>query len=415
MRCILKYKTVLIVVIIVFLLNIFGCSKKQESKKEEKSKLNFYINIDDEYSLKEVNFIINEFQNANKNVDVKFEGGIGDRKLVNNEENSIEKSDIIFASRNKMIDMKKKGLLANLSDKYDENNIKERYYNIIGAYGRIGEEYYGIGLMPYSIEFLYNKDALRKLNISFPSNVNEWIKILNICKDNGVQVPVVINKEIEIENVVGSIIINSNVNMENITEMYDSGLNQYSKVINMQRAFNIIYEFVRNGYFNNSIFRNGDENDIDRFLKGEIPLIIASSYYHNKFNESNIGIIKEYTNSNNTFTHNIPVIVDPLLCVSEKNSNSIEVNNFIKFVLSDEFQNKLVNLGYITGNKKANREFTSLNNIIVEHINNASSSSILFIYNMPKKITKNIASAIAEILKGRYTGKEWYEILKNTY
>ncbi|KYH30512.1 hypothetical protein CLTEP_26000 [Clostridium tepidiprofundi DSM 19306] len=413
MKCTLKYKTVLIIVIIVFSLNIFGCSKKQESKKEEKSKLNVYINIDDEYSLKEVNFIINEFQNANENVDVKFTGGIGDRKLVNNEENLIERSDIIFASRNKMIDMKKKGLLANLSDKYDENQIKERYYNVIGAYGRIGEEYYGIGLMPYSIEFLYNKDALRKLNISFPSNVDEWIKILKIYKDNGVQVPIVMNKEMEIENVIGSIIINSNVNMENITGMYDSGFNQYSKVTNMQRAFNIIHEFVRNGYFNNSIFINGDEKDIDRFLKGEFPLIISSSYYHNKFNESNIGIVREYYN--NTLVCNIPVIVEPLLCVSEKNSNSIEVNNFIKFVLSDEFQNKLVNLGYITGNKKANREFTSLNKIIVEHINNASSSSILFTYNMPKKINKNIAHSIAEILKGRYTGKEWYEILKNTY
>ncbi len=58
--------------------------------------------------------------------------------------------DVIFTNRNTLIELSKKGVLSDLQDTYEENNISDRYYDIMGSYGRVGDKYYGIGVVPYS-------------------------------------------------------------------------------------------------------------------------------------------------------------------------------------------------------------------------------------------------------------------------
>ncbi len=67
-----------------------------------------------------------------------------------------------------MIKLSQKGLLNNMETSYEKNNITKDYYNVFNSYGRFKDKYYGLSIIPCTIEVLYNTDALKKLNIEEP-------------------------------------------------------------------------------------------------------------------------------------------------------------------------------------------------------------------------------------------------------
>ncbi len=54
---------------------------------------------------------------------------------------------------------------------YEKNNITKDYYNVFNSYGRFKDKYYGLPIIPYTIEVLYNTEALNKLKIEEPKNI----------------------------------------------------------------------------------------------------------------------------------------------------------------------------------------------------------------------------------------------------
>jgi ABC-type glycerol-3-phosphate transport system substrate-binding protein len=389
-----------------------GC-KQQKSSEDKKSKLNISMDIRDKYSVGIINLLIKEFENENKNIEISFTNALGGEADVLEQISKGIQTDIIFTSRNNMIELYKKGFIKELSDVYKENKINERYYNIVNSYGRIKENYYGVGIIPYSIEFLYNKRALNKFGINYPNNISEWGQILKTVEQKNIKVPVLLTEDIDINSGLMSLLLNSKVSVEELGEKYNRSVEEYKNIQGMQSSFDEINKLVSEGYFSDDTFEGGNENSIIRFINGDTPLMVCMSYYSGKFNENEIGIIDDFT-LKDSYRANIPVIVNSLMCISINNKNKEEANKFVEFIFSDETQKKLSQLGYITGNKNANIEFASINKIMVQHLYNANDSSIIFVYNLPKGIYKQIPSMINNITQGEYTGHEWMTIIENT-
>ncbi|KAJ51347.1 ABC-type glycerol-3-phosphate transport system substrate-binding protein [Clostridium tetanomorphum] len=404
-----KYITFIIILIIMF--NLTACNKKDEASNKEK-KLSIYVDIKDTHSLNIIKFIMDEYKKENPKTNIIINNAMGSNTLEDISKGNA--GDIIFTSRNKMIELQKKGLLSDLASYYDKNKLNDRYYNVINSYGRYSDKFYGIGLIPYTIEIAYNKEMINKLNIKEPTNIKYIEDVLKSINKNSVKVPVVLTDDIDINNAISALIMSNKKNIYNIDNMYNGSKEAYKGKKEFQSIFDSIQSLYKKGIISKNTFEIGNENTIKKFVNGDIPIIVTISYYYKELNEKHIGLVEDY-NSIASFKGNVPVIVNTLLCVPINSERGEEVNDFIKFTFDDKTQKKLLEKGFITGSKKVNDKLKGIGKIISKHLSESNENSILFMYNIPEKFYIAMSSKIQNILSGSYNGKEWHNIVEEVF
>ena len=404
--------SVLIVLSMVFSLS--ACKSDKKEKSEKQKKLNIFLDTTDVYSSNVIKFLIDDFKKNNPDVEVKLNDVLGSKSDIMETINLGTEIDVIFTNRNTLIELSKKGVLSDLQSIYEKEVIGDRYYDVMGSYGRIGDKYYGIGVLPYSIELLYNKANLEKLKIPKPTNLEEWLNVLKQINGKGIKTPVVLTEDVDVNGFLFSLIASKIINNHDIEENYDSGEKSYKKVKGMQEIFNQFNSLIKDKGIAKNSFELGNEQSINSFNNGDSPLLACISYYNSKLNGSNIGIIGNYDNNSN-YGSNVPIIINSLLSIPLNAKNGDNANEFIKYIYSDEVQARIVQKGIISGNKIANNKVSGIGKIMVQHIYKANDNSVLILYNFPDKIKNNVLLAMRRILDGVYSHKEWEEILKESY
>jgi raffinose/stachyose/melibiose transport system substrate-binding protein len=402
-----------IILVLILLVSVSGCSMFQKEKSEKK-KLNIFMDKTDQYSSSVIKLLVDNFKTDNPKVEIKLNDVLEAKGNIMETINIGTEIDVIFTNRNTIIELSKKGVLSDLQSTYEKMNIKNRYYDIISSYGRVGDAYYGIGVVPYSIELFYNKDYLKKLQISNPANLEEWLNVLKEINGKGIKTPVVLTEDVDVNAFLFSLIASKTINIHDIEENYDSGEESYLKLKDMQGVFKEFDSLTKGSGITRNSFEMGGEQSINSFNNGDYPLFISNSYYNYKLNGSSIGVIGDY-NSNSKYGSNLPIIINSLLSVPVNAKNGDVVNEFIKYIYGDEVQAKIVQKGIISGNKLANNKITGISKIMVEHIHKANDNSILILYNLPERIRNGVLLALRKILDGGYTGNEWEDIIKDYY
>jgi raffinose/stachyose/melibiose transport system substrate-binding protein len=401
-------KIISIIICFAMLFGLVGC-KNRESSLPPKS-LNIYVDSKDRYSMDVLKTVVDEYTKEKPDVKVNINYSLGDKIESDIGKDNI---DIIVTTRDKLIRLSGKGLLSELSADYEKNKISDRFYPSVNAYGRVGDKYYGIPLVPYTIEIFNNTDNLSKLNITTPKNIKDLLHVVKVLNSHSIKVPVVQNQDITLNEALFSIVFSNSVDIQKLENNYDSGANAYKALKEMQLPFDNLNKIVREGYINSSTFENASDNIVESFNNGTIPILVAFSYN----NVDNLGglasIIDDYTFS--SIKVSAPEVVNAILCVPMNNSNSKEIDEFIKFVYDDKNQTKLTKLGYITGSLSANKTLTGFKSIEASHLEKNSEQSRLYVYAIPDKVRSGIASKIEQIIKGNYNGKEWDDIIDGAY
>ncbi|MBZ9688971.1 ABC transporter substrate-binding protein [Clostridium estertheticum] len=399
---------------IIVLIMVFTLSACKSNKSENQKKLNIFLDTTDKYSSNVIKFLIEDFKKANPNVEIKLNDVLGDKSDIMESINLGTEIDVIFTNRNTLIELSKKGVLSDMKSVYEKVAISDRYYDIVGSYGRVGDKYYGIGVVPYSIELLYNKVNLEKLKISYPKNLEQWLEVLKQINGKGIKTPVVLTEEIDANGFLFSLIASKVVNIHDLEESYDSGEESYKKMKVMQEIFDKFNLLTKSSGIDKEPFESGNEQSIISFNNGDAPLLACISYYNSKLNGTNIGIIEDYDDNSN-YGSNMPIIINSLVCLPINAKNGDNANAFIKYIYSDEVQGRLVQKGIISGNKIANNKISGMGKIMVQHMFKANDNSILIFSNLPDKIKNNVLLALKRIIAGGYNSKEWEEILKESY
>lgn len=413
-----RFKTIpklcsfLVVLIMVFSLS--ACKSDKKEKSENQKKINIFMDTTDEHSSRVIKFLIDDFKKNNTDVEIKLNDVLGGKSNILETINIGTEIDLIFTNRNTIIELSKKGVLSDLEGTYKKETISERYYDIMCSYGRVGDKYYGIGVVPYSIELLYNKDYLKKLKISYPNNLEQWLKVLKQINGKGIKTPVVLNDDMDVNSFLFSLIASKAINIHELEENYDGGEECYKKMKDVQEIFNEFNSLAKGSGININSFELGIEQSINNFSNGDSPLLIGISYYNSKLTGSSIGIIEDYDN-NSSYGSNVPIIINSLLATPVNAKNMDTANDFIKYIYSDEVQGRLVQSGIISGNKLSNNKITGTSKIMVQHMYKANDNSILILYNLPNKIKDSVILATRRILNGEFSSKEWDEILKECY
>ncbi|MGO5073904.1 ABC transporter substrate-binding protein [Clostridium sporogenes] len=410
----MKFKKIIcLILILIFPITFVSCKKENKTNNKE---LNMYIDIKDENSLNILKIIMEEYKKSNEDVKININNALGSNV---EEELKKEKSpDLIFVSRNEMIKLSQKGLLDNMETSYEKNNITKDYYNVFNSYGRFKDKYYGLPIIPYTIEVLYNTEALNKLKIEEPKNINDIKNVMKKLKTSSTKVPVMLTNDLDINSVIFSIISNNITNSMELENIYNKEKKEYQNLKNMQEPFNIINNMVKDNALDENSFEEGKEVTLEKFNNGDIPIIISTSYYNNQIKNPNIKSVKQLYNVDK-LNNTEPVIINSIMCLPLKAKNSEEANNFIDFTFSEKTQKYLLKKGFVTGNKKINKEkegeLTKLNKTTVEKLSNLNENSILILYNLPNTFKSSISASIDKILNNEYTGKEWNKIVEDNF
>lgn len=399
---------------ILVLINIFGCANKSKTEKsgDQKKKIKVYLDVKDKYSQSIFKLILDEYKKENKDIEIDISSPLESQKI----DDDIVKggaADLILTSRNKMIDLSKKGLLADLSTFYTKNKISDKFYNIISTYGRFGDRYYGVGLMPYSLEILYSPQGLAKLGLTPPKNIVELVPVLKKISESNIKIPVVLPEDVDIYNAMASVLYSNMSDINKLEKAYDTDKQTYKEIGDVQALFAEINRLSKLGTFNKDTFELGSENSVNGLISGDIPLIGCISYFSKNIKDTPVGLIERYDVS--ATKENIPVIVNALLCTPANTKNEESVTSLMEYIFSEKTQKKLATEGFVTANKEANGNLVGSNKIIDEHLSQANSNSILYIYNFPEKFKSKFEGRISKIMSGKYTGNEWNEILDELY
>ncbi|MGH4123033.1 MAG: ABC transporter substrate-binding protein [Clostridium sp.] len=399
---------------IIILIMIFTLSACKSDKSEKQKKINIFLDTTDKYSSSVIKFLIEDFKKTNPDTEIKLNDVLGDKSDIMESINLGTEIDLLFTNRNTLIELSKKGVLSDMKSVYEKLGISEKYYDIVGSYGRVGDKYYGIGVVPYSIELLYNKANLEKLKITNPKNLEQWLNVLKQINGKGIKTPIVLTEDMDTNGLLFSLIANKVVNMHDLEESYDSGIESYKKIKAMQEIFNQFNSLTKSSGIAKGSFELGNEQSIINFNNGDAALLACISYYNSKLNGTNIGIIGDYDNNSN-YGSNMPIIINSLVGIPLNAKNGDNANAFIKYIYSDEVQARIVQKGIISGNKIANNKVSGIGKIMVQHMYKANDNSIFILYNLPDKIKKNVSIALTRILAGGYNSKEWEELLKESY
>ncbi|MDT8719125.1 extracellular solute-binding protein [Clostridium sp. 19966] len=387
---------------------VSGCGKKDKS---EKKIIKAYVDVEDKYVSDIIGTAIDEYKNEKKDVQIDVVGSVLESKV----QQSIVKGDIdiILSPRNTMLQLSEKGVLSDLDDFYKEN-IDERYYNIMGSYGLVGDKHYAIGLIPTSLNIFYNISAITKIGLKSPNNVMDILPILSKLKDLQIKIPVQINSGDNFQNTTASLVFSNTVNGNDLMKIYNKSKEDY-KNVNVQYFFDELNRIIKETKLSESNFEAAGDSTVTRINSGDTPLFISYSSNASKMDNSAVGMVQNY--DINSKKGNMPIVVNCLIAKPVNTKNEDEVNNFMTFLFSDKFQEKLAKNGIITGNIKVN-EKTLTNDIeksIAKLISESDANSMYFMEYFPEKFYAYIESAIKDIYSGKYTGKEWNNILESVY
>ncbi|STA93473.1 ABC transporter substrate-binding protein [Clostridium cochlearium] len=310
--------------------------------------------------------------------------------------------DLIITNPNNMAVLQNSGLLSDVDIYLKKNKIDENFHKIIYSVGRYNDKYYGIGLVPYTVEFFYNKDKLKDLKIEEPKDIDKLKKLLKELNNKNISIPTILTENIDMNDLILSVFMEKNLNLSNVKSMEK----------HLKEAFQKINTLQKQGVINNNTFKLGNESSIKKLANSNIPAVISISYYSNEFKDKdNIEIINNLQLDEN-LKSNLPIIIDNVICVPTNSENNENIHKFIGYVYGDKFQKKLYNKTGITANKKISKKEGHIQEKINKHIEESSGKDIIISQTMQENLRMDIISKIEKILSGNYTGKEYEEILQ---
>ncbi|WP_392486319.1 ABC transporter substrate-binding protein [Haloimpatiens sp. FM7315] len=405
-----KKKLISIFMVIFIISNLCGC--KSESKENAGQKeINICINIQDRDAETLLNYIKNEYEKKypmNK-ININTAMNLDDISEGFNK----EKYDMALTERTSIIELSRNGLICDISQIIENNKIEDRYFNSLVYCGIYGNKNYGLGIVPFPVEIVYNKKLLDKMDIKEPKNIEEFYKIVEKLNFQGKKIPVILPEYLDIYSILFTSIFNNMYYLNNFAEYYDSK-NKYLDFSNeIQKNFNYINELYRKKIIKKDTFFNISVEQLQDLNYNETPIMIAT---FNKRQTQDSELIKDYEvfDFGNSFRN--VIMYNPLICVGNNSLEKDEIKNFIKYIYSDEFQKKLCQQKYYTANVKLNKEFgSSYKKIVLNHIAYANKRNLNLYCNIPSKLSKEIKLKIYDILDGKYNGLEWKNAIRSVY
>jgi ABC-type glycerol-3-phosphate transport system substrate-binding protein len=416
-----RFLALSLVITLIVCLILSGCSNK-DNKQEANGKTTIkvatlYSEKDQGAAYKE---IAKKFEENNPDIKVEIITDYADETKIKETLSKSGDIDVLGIKRNQVIEFARSGLIADLSQVLEENQLEKKLYKVSQGYGKYNGKTYGIGDMPMVIEWFYNVDMFNRLGLKEPTNLKELKTVSSKLKNNQIN-PIAIGAMDEWTlGMFFGMITAQTTGVVELTSHYGSDSQAYKDVQGIRNAFNIYGDLIGSSIPKSNADINYRQS-IDDFVKGKAAILPAGSWAIQVIDE-----IKPSGFQYKTFEQGINFVENPvskysatagqILVLSSKSKNTKEAQKFISYLLSEEAQKIFVEKGYISSLMAANSDESTVKRQILSHIEQTDDNSVMIIDNLEPKMAENTTRVLQDMLEGRVKASEaWDRILKITF
>lgn len=386
-----------------------GCRGIEESSSKDKNgTLSVALERGNVEDLENINIILENFKQGHKNYSVSI---VEEDDIKNIKQDIINKKyDIVISSRDTFLTLNEDGLIKDLTSYFTQNKSQSKFYDIVYAYGKVGDKNLGMGLLPSSIEVLYNKNELS----DYLKENNALTSLKNIVNKDNIKIPYILPKDLNINLAISSIASNNLIKENNLISIYNGDENKYLDVVDINSMFSLLNTLSKDYGLNGSKFIKSDLSVLENLNNGEIPFAITTSEiaknldYSNIESLSNLGI--------NDYKVTPPILSRYTVYATSSSENLQGINTFFDYMISDDTYTALGEKGIITGNKKADSNFKGLNKVFLTSISKASINNIPYYLNLPKSFLSPLNEKLKDIIDyGLYNKNYWADIVYEVF
>lgn len=400
-----RKKSIAILLIFILGFTVTSCAFKKSDEGEKKNlKLNILMKTNDNYEI--MKSYIEKFKEDNKDINVELK----EFKEINEEvmkDLTNGKVDLLLSDRSDLIELQFDGLLNNLSDIYKKNEFERRMYDVVKSYGRIGENYFGIGIDCRTYEFLINEEAAMAL-IDNPKENNDVKKVITTMKEKGLTLPILCGQGLDYEDIIISSVMNRFVNYNKLLEDYDGNYEQQREKDSINKGIEAIEKIAKLGVISEKDIVAGSKEDIAKISSGKIPFLISDSG-----NLKDIESQQEVILMNNMAAENTKIInlvdVKNIIAIPTSSKNKDSYGRFIKYASDEKNLETLVQSNVVTFDKFVNERLGGKYKEISNHINLSNENSIIFKYSVNKENYTVIKEKVIEAMKAEEKPQESQE------
>lgn len=407
------HKNIYIITIILLLISLSGCALRKSEKNnddKESNTINIFVDTKDEASMDMIQFAIESYKKQEEGIkiNIKATTNKNDMSACLKDTKDI---DLVITTRNNILDLSNQGLIADLNEFYKKNDINDRFYNIITSYGIKGDQYFAVGILPFTMQIIYNQKYFEDKDIEINKfTLEELLKFINV-KD--IKIPIVAPESIDAMEVITVLLEDNLVNKKELEHIYEGSAEKYNNFKDIQIVLEGINKLTKDKYLTKDMLEVKDKDILNYIDKGRYPMGIVASSYNKGEEKLNTKVFSNYKLIGKEKT---PVVfMESLIAVANNSKNQEDAMDFMKFIYSDEFQMRASENGFVTGNIKAMEDNHLINSNLKSDIISSNMTNIPFIYSLPPKIRNEVKSEIYDILRGSYSGDEWTKLIRESY
>ncbi|GIM30716.1 hypothetical protein CPJCM30710_33820 [Clostridium polyendosporum] len=406
------FKACSLVIVLILFFSMISCSR--DKKSPQKGSLNILIENNTTSDMEGVNSLISLYQKEHSSIDIKVKN-INSFDKIKKEIANKKEHDILICNRSVMIELAREGLIGDITNNLTTNKATEKFNNIVLSYGRIDNKYYGLGIIPYSIQFIYNKNEVGKYGINTElEDVGDVGDVAKLLKDRNIKIPVVLPKEIDLSLALSTIVANNVIDEMELEKNFDVGKLKYKQITSMQDVFKLLNIINKEYGMTKDTLYKADDKIVKKVEEGEIPFAFVTSLAGKELEDSkNIKILNGRVLP--TSKINPPIIVEHLVCSIQNAPDKEEINRFLDFITKDEPYEKLGKEGIMTGNKQGNTFLKGFSQEMLWPLSIANENNIAYYYNLPSEMQPFLLDEVNKVFDGLYSGNEWNTVVENTY
>lgn len=398
-------KMICFFLIITFIIIPLGCKKVD---KEQDKEVVILVENNKIPIMDDVNGMIDKYKEKNAEININIVTKDNIKETLKNKE--IE-PDLLITSRGSFIEIFRENEILAIDEIIREEKYNERFSNINSSSGRLQDKYYGIGMFPYTIDFLYNDKALEKLNIKMPGNSVELLNLLKLIKNKNIKIPYILPNDINIDLALSSYIANSLLISSKLKDVYGESKVEYEKIQSMEQMFSTMKFIVDSGYINTDSFYEGSEQDIQKLEDGDIPILMGTSLLSKDIR--NVNSLKTLSNIN--LTENTifsPVGIGAMISIYSEGKNKDSSRKLFGYLVKEDSYEDISSKGIITGDKNLDMNLEGVRGEMAKNIINANENNLFYFYNLPKEYVLKLKVKLKEVMNGKYSGDSWKQVVQ---
>ena len=416
-----KISHILIVLLTVALI-FSSCSKTKDDSSSNKStadiKIAVFYNEDEQGKIYKK--LAKAYMEANPGSKVEVVYGYSNREEVSKVLSKDGGIDVIGLSRSQLLEYSKSGYLVDISSLSKEMNYENTLYPISLSYGTYNGKLYGIGDMPMTVEWFYNKNIFSKNNLTEPKDLKELQSICKTLKSKGL-IPISLGgMDGWTTSLLLGAITSQTAGASDLTSDYGSDKKAFTSIKGINEGFDILGK-VFSSCIDEDCGKINYTKSVEDFVNGDAAILPALSTAQDTIDEMkskgfSYGVFKNGVAFNDNPESMYSASAGQVLSIPQNSLKQKDAQDFIKFVFSDKGQKYFTEQKYTASLKSVNSGDSDMNQIIQSHLDDTNNDSILFYDNISPDMLANLDSVLANVADGITDAESaWNKILSMTF